>query len=158
MTEQIPILILITVTVTLGLTMAALLLMGIHQVRILQYLKEILQAEMNHPQTMIPTPAMMEETRKGTPVTLEDLIQLDLMEQMGRVDPMTDRQIQEMVEEMDPALTEEATTEDLKRVLTQRATSLRTTAKEATTEPEGKTETQEPQTTTARTKTEAYPK
>lgn len=135
-------LILITVAANLGLLVAGLIVMAIHQSRTIRVLKRIQTLEDRILARMLMEDRDREMTIQGTPATLEDLIQMDLMEQMGQVAPMTDRQVQEMVQEMkaDPNLTP-ATTEDLVKVLETRATSLQTTAKAGTTGKVAKTET-----------------
>lgn len=115
-------LVLITVATNLGLLIAALIAGAMNQVRVTRTLRQIktLEDRILARLLMITDPAPVELTLEGTPVTLEDLIKMDLMEQMGQ----------------DPDLMTPATEEELTKILTEtlgKGTSQPTTEKVETT-------------------------
>jgi hypothetical protein len=92
--EMIPA-IMATGAVLVGLALVGLILQIAYHVRSDRMAKQI-----NHIEFMLNQFLIQDEIQIGQPATLEDLINLDLMETMGKVAPMTDRQVQEMVKEL----------------------------------------------------------
>lgn len=116
-------LVLITVATNLGLLIAALIAGAMNQVRVTRTLRQIktLEDRILARLLILTDPAPVELTLEGTPVTLEDLIKMDLMEQMGQ----------------DPDLMTPATEEELTKILTEtlgKGTNPPTTVKVGTTE------------------------
>ncbi|UAT28887.1 hypothetical protein PP753_gp71 [Dinoroseobacter phage vB_DshP-R7L] len=110
--------ILATGVILVGMMTLGLVMQVIHQVRIQNILTRVETLESRILARLLMEENPLREYPGSKPVTLEDLIRLDLMEQMGQHSPMTDKQVQEIVKEMhdDPNLIP-PTNEDLRAVL-----------------------------------------
>lgn len=91
--------IMLTGAILVGLVVLGLVAQVFHAVQI-----QKAECSMNHKLdellARLPDPEYQIE---GTSASLEDLINLDLMEIMGKIAPMTDRQVQELAKEIKDA-------------------------------------------------------
>jgi hypothetical protein len=125
--------ILATGVILVGLMVLGLVMQTIHQVRVAKLLTRVETLEAR----ILARLLMEAETQTamtGTAVTLEDLIQRDLMETMGETAPMTDRGVTKLVEEMTTTMATEtpvdltlltpATDKEILAILETRATAV----------------------------------
>lgn len=92
--EMIPA-IMATSAILVGLIVVGLVLQIVYHVR-----SDRMTKQMNHIESMLNQILIQDEIQMGQSATLEDLINLDLMETMGKVALMTDCQVHELVKEM----------------------------------------------------------
>lgn len=115
--------ILATGVILVGLVILGLTMQVIHQVRIAKILTRVATLEARIlARLLMEEQTRMEMTQEGTPVTLEDLIQRDLMEQMGMdrdlMTPATEEELLQILREtlVDPK--ETMATETMMTVMT----------------------------------------
>lgn len=88
--------IMLTGAILVGLVVLGLVAQVFHAVQI-QINKRSMNQKLDELLSRIPDPDYQIE---GTSASLEDLINLDLMETIGKITPMTDRQVQKLVKEI----------------------------------------------------------
>lgn len=86
--------IMLTGAILVGLVVLTLVAQVLHAVKI-QKAEDSMNKKLDEIIDRLPR-----DHYSGQPVSLEDLINLDLMETMGKVAPMTDRQVQEIIKEL----------------------------------------------------------
>lgn len=88
----------LTGAILVGLVVLGLVAQVLHAVQI-----QKAEREMNRKLDLIIENLPKEVEMTGEPAKLEDLIKLDIMETMGKVAPMTDRQVRELAQEIKDA-------------------------------------------------------
>lgn len=91
--------IMLTGAILVGFVVLGLVAQVFHAVQI-QKAERSMNHKLDELLARIPDPDYQIE---GTSASLEDLINLDLMETMGKIAPMTDRQVQELAKEIKDA-------------------------------------------------------
>ena len=109
--------ILATGVVLAGMMILSLVMQIIHRIRIQKILTRIETLEARILSCLLTEKQTSNQISGNSSVTLEDLIRFDLTEQMNEYSPMTDYEIQKIINEMhdDPDLIPSASTKNRKK-------------------------------------------